>query len=413
MTARERNWADTYTYTAETVHRPRTLDDARRIVAETRRIRALGSRHSFNDLADSPGDLITLEGLPADVQIDAAASTVTVNAAVRYGDLAEQLHAAGHGLHAMASLPHISVAGAVATATHGSGDTTKCLSAAVVALELITADGELLRLRRGDPEFAGAVVNLGALGVVSRVTLEIEPTYEVRQHVFNDVPWDTVLANFDAVTSAAHSVSLFGLWRPEVVDQVWLKSRDAEPRELFGATPAPGKQHPILGLDPVNCTEQGGVPGPWFDRLPHFRMGFTPSVGEEIQSEYLVPRSAAVDAIEAVRRIGPRVSPLLQVTEIRTVAADDLWLSPSYEQDVVGIHFTLVRRPEEIRALLPLLSETLAPFGARPHWGKWFDLRADRIAELYPRLPDFLALAERLDPERCFRNDYLDRVLGG
>ena len=413
MNAPGHNWSDTHTYTARTLHRPATLDEARRIVAGAQRVRALGSRHSFNDLADSPGDLITLEDLPPDIEIDAEASTVSVNGAVRYGDLAEHLHAAGFGLQALASLPHISVAGATATGTHGSGDETRNLSAAVVGLELITADGELLRLARGDADFAGAVVHLGALGVVTRVTLEVEPTYEVRQHVFNDVPWQTVMENFDAVTSAAHSVSVFTRWDEAAVDQVWLKSRDALPRELFGAPPAPGNQHPILGLDPVNCTEQMGVPGPWYDRLPHFRMGFTPSVGAEIQSEYLVPRERAVDAIEAVRGIADVVRPLLQVTEIRTVATDNLWLSPAYGRDVVGIHFTLVREPDRVRALLPRIQETLAPFDARPHWGKWFDLDSERIAELYPRLADFRALAARLDPDGCFRNDYLDRVVLG
>ncbi|TDE97499.1 FAD-binding protein [Occultella glacieicola] len=403
-------WAGTHTYAAANLYTPDTLDEARRIVAGSTHIRALGSRHSFHDLADSPGDLISMDRLDPDLRIDAEARTVTFGAAVRYGDLATALDEAGWALGAMASLPHISVAGATATATHGSGDRTGNLASAVVALELITADGELLTLRRGDPDFPGAVVHLGALGVVTRITLALEPRYQVRQWVRREVPWEDLLGDFDAITSAAQSVSVFTRFA-EIAGRVWMKSREETEPDVPWGVRAAVEQHPIDGLDPVNCTDQLGRPGPWYDRLPHFRMGFTPSVGAEIQSEYLVPRAHAVAAITAMRGLDEQLAPVLQVSEIRTIAGDDLWLSSTEGGDRVAFHLTFAREPDAVRALLPRIEDALDPFDARPHWGKWFTTSPERLAALYPRLGDFVDLAGRLDPHGCFRNDYLDRTV--
>ena len=406
----ETNWAGSYTYTAQRLHQPDTVSQAQRIVAESSRIRALGSRHSFNDLADSAGDLISLAAMPADIHVDAQEQVVQVAAGVRYGDLAAELDRGGWALAAMASLPHIAVAGAIGTATHGSGDRVQNLASAVVGLELISPDGDLVTLGPEHPDLAGAAVHLGALGVITTVWLRIEPSYQVAQYVVNDVPWDHVLTHFDEITSAAYSVSLFTRWDTDVVDQVWLKSRTGEVSLPVGVA-APGPQHPIRGVDPAWATEQAGLAGPWFDRLPHFRLEFTPSAGEEIQAEYLVPREQAVAAIEALRAIGTQIAPLLQVCEVRTIAADDLWLSMAQGQDTVALHFTFDRHPEQVHALLPLLEETLHRFRARPHWGKWFTLGADRLTELYPRIEDFRDLVRRYDPEGKFHNAFLHRTV--
>src|SRR3954468_2567146 len=317
------NWAGTHTYRARAVHRPSTLEQVGEIVAAAPRMRVLGSRHSFTDIADSE-ELVSLDGLPADVAVDRESGTVSFGAALRYGELAEALRGEGLALHNLASLPHISVAGAVATATHGSGDRNGNLATAVAGLELVTSDGDVVPARRGDPDFDGMVVALGALGAVTRLTLDVEPAYEVRQRVFEDVGWGTLFEHYDAITAAGYSVSVFTLWGE--TSSVWIKSRDRDPRELFGAAPAPADRHPIPGIDPVNCTAQLGVAGPWWDRLPHFRMGFTPSAGEELQSEFLIPRRHAVDAIEAVRTLAGQIRPHLQVSEIRTIAADALWM---------------------------------------------------------------------------------------
>ena len=406
------NWAGTYAYRAARLHRPETVEQLQELVARAPRVRVLGSRHSFSDIADS-AELVALDGLPSGVTVDHAAGTVSLGAAVRYGELAETLHAEGVALHNLASLPHISVAGAVATATHGSGDRSGNLATAVAALELVTSDGELVTAARGDADFDGLVVGLGALGAVTRVTLDVEPDYEIAQRVYEGLAWDALFEHFDEITACGDSVSVFTRW-DDAAGAVWVKSRAAPDfDELFGAVAATGERHPIPGLDPVHCTRQQGVPGRWSDRLPHFQMGFTPSAGEEIQSEYLVPRAHALAAIEAVRGLGDAIRPALQVSEIRTIAADGLWLSPQYGQDTVGIHFTWKREPELVGRLIAALEVALAPYAPRPHWGKLFLAGAATVADRYERLPDFARLAERLDPRGAFRNDWLERhVLG-
>jgi xylitol oxidase len=409
------NWAGNHRYAARTLHRPTSVEQVQELVAVAANVRVLGSRHSFNDIADAD-QLISLEALPDDVMVDPAAGTVSLAAGLRYGALAVHLVRAGLALHNLASLPHISVAGAVTTATHGSGVGNGNLATAVAGLELVTSTGELLRVSRGDPDFDGLVVGLGALGAVTRVTLDVQPAYEVRQRVFEGLGWEALAGHFDEIMTSGYSVSVFTRWQ-ETVDQVWVKSRLDQPErtgsDLFGARPATAERHPILGIDPAPATPQLGRPGPWYDRLPHFRMGFTPSAGEELQSEYLLPRRHAVAAIEAVRGLADRIRPHLLVTEIRTVAADRLWMSTSYGWDSVALHFTWRQQPQAVAELLVVLERVLAPFGARPHWGKVFAAGAASIAPRYERHADFLALAGRLDARGAFRNRWLQRsVLG-
>jgi alditol oxidase len=412
----EVNWAGTHAYRATRIHRPSTIEELQEIVARAPRIRVLGSRHSFSDVADS-AELVSLEGLPADIVVDRQRMTVSVGAGVKYGELAETLNAEGVALHNLASLPHISVAGAIATATHGSGDGNGNLATAVAGLQLVTSDGELIDVARGDPDFDGVVVGLGALGAVTRVSAAIEPSYEIRQRVFERLEWDALFEHFDAIAATGYSVSAFTRWG-EDVEQVWVKSRVADgPEEvrdeLFGAVAATVDRHPIIGLDPINCTPQLGVAGLWSDRLPHFRMGFTPSKGDEIQSEFFVPRARAVAAIEAMRGLGDRLEPLLLVSEIRTMAADRLWMSPQCGQATAALHFTWKREPEAVLRALAEVEAALRPLGARPHWGKVFVARAADIAPLYEHLGDFVALMERLDPRGAFRNAWLEeRLLG-
>jgi xylitol oxidase len=412
----EANWAGTYEYRAEKLHRPTRIEQVQEIVAAAPRVRVLGSRHSFTDIADSV-ELIGLDALPAEMAIDRVAGTVSFGAGVKYGDLAKALNAEGLALHNLASLPHIAVGGAVATATHGSGERNGNLATAVAGLELVTSSGEIVRAARGGDDFEGLVVALGALGAVTRITLDVEPAYEVRQRVFERMSWPALHEHFDAIAAMGYSVSVFTRW-DETVDQVWVKSRVADEAEhvsaeLFGAVAATVERHPILGVDPVNCTRQLGAPGPWHDRLPHFRMGFTPSVGEEIQSEYHLPRRHAAAAIEALRARAQIMRPVLQVAEIRTIAADRMWMSPQHARDTVAVHFTWHREPPAVRRVLAEIEAALAPFAARPHWGKLFLADAAAIAPLYDRLPDFARLVEHLDPRRAFHNAWLERhVLG-
>ncbi len=403
-----RNWAGNVTYAATGVVAPRSVEEAQELVAAEPRIRALGTRHSFTRVADSDAVLLSTEHL--DRVLEVGERSVTVEAGIHWGELGRQLDGHGLALANYASLPHISVGGAVATGTHGSGDRTGSLAAAAAGLEYVGADGELRTVRRGDPDFAGQVVALGALGITTHVTLDVEPAYEIRQDLFTDVPWDG--ADLDALTGAAYSVSLFTGWVNGRIDQVWLKSRGPDAPDLPGATRATTTLHMLAGADVAAVTEQGGVPGPWHERLPHFRLAFTPSRGEELQSEYLVPRARASEAVDALRRLAPGFTHLLQVSEVRTIAADDLWLSGAYAGDAVGFHFTWVRDREGVYAALPAIEAALLPLGARPHWGKCFLATADELAPAYPRLGDFRDLADRLDPERKLRNEFLARHLG-
>ena len=402
------NWAGNHRYGAGRLHRPRSLREVQEIVAAASKVHVLGSRHAFNAIADSD-ELVSLDGLPADVAINRDAATVSFSAGLTYGALATALNEEGLALANLASLPHISVAGAIATATHGSGDGNGNLAGSVAGLELVTSDGNVITAARGDTDFDGLVVSLGAVGALTRLTLDVEPAYHVGQRTFEALPWNELFEHFDEITASGYSVSLFTRWGP-AVDQVWIKSRatDAARETLFGARAATVDRHPILGLDSANVTPQLGNAGLWSDRLPHFRMGFTPSSGEELQSEYFVAREHAIAAIEAIRRIADHVRPLLQVSEIRTIASDRLWLSPQYEQDTVGLHFTWRREPEAVMAALGHVETALAPFAPRPHWAKLFLADAGAISARYARLPDFVELRERYDPRGAFRNRWLE-----
>jgi xylitol oxidase len=387
------------------------------IVRGAEKVRALGTRHTFNAIADST-ELISLAGLPAHVVVDRDAGTVSCSAGMSFGSLADVLRTEGLALRNLPSLGQVSVAGAVSTGTHGSGDGIGNLATQVAALDLVAHDGELVHSSRGDPDFDGMVVGLGALGAVVRLTLDVEPTYEVRQRVFEGLEWATLFDRFDEITSAGYSVSIFTRWGP-TVDMVWVKTRVTDTPEpvspnFFGAIASIVDRHPLSGMDPVNCTPQLGRPGVWSERLPHFRMGFIPSSGDELQSEYLLPRQHAVAGVEAMLALASKIGPLLLVCELRTIAADWLWMSPEYGRDTLAIHFTWQPHQPAVEAVLVEVESALAPFGARPHWGKLFVGEAAAIGPLYQRLPDFRRLVERRDPRGVFRNAWLERhVLGG
>jgi alditol oxidase len=416
MTGQAMNWAGNVTFGAERFHRPVSLAQLQRLVARSTRVRALGTGHSFSRLADTPGDLVCVAGLPRVIEVDTAGSAVTLSAGLTYGEAAVALQEAGRALPNLASLPHISVAGACATGTHGSGDGNGSLATAVSAVEMVTADGDLMTVsREADPGwFPGTVVALGALGIVTRLTLDTVPAFDIRQYVYEDLPAGQVTEHFGEIVSSAYSVSLFTDWRRPGIRQAWLKRRAdapgsgaAGPRWMGGRL-ADGPRHPVPGMSPAACTEQLGVPGPWHERLPHFRAEFIPSAGDELQSEYLLPRAHATDALAALQPVAGRLAPVVRTSEIRTIAADDLWLSPAYQRDSVAFHFTWIKDWAALAPALALVEERLAPLRARPHWGKLFGTSPEAMRGLYPRLDDFRRLMYRHDPAGKFRNDLLD-----
>lgn len=409
-----RNWAGNIAFSAAEIARPVTLDDLRAVVSRAEKVRAVGSGHSFNRIADTSGTLISLSALNRVIDIDRSAHTVTIQGGATYGDIVSAVHGAGYGLGNVASLPHITVAGAVGTATHGSGDRNRNLAAAVSALKLVGPDGNITTLRRGDPDFEGAVVGLGALGIVSELTLDLVPSFDIRQNVYLDLPLPALLANFDGLMASAYSVSFFTRWQGDVVDQAWIKALPdgSEPAgEILGARAADRAYHPIAEFDGAQSTIQMGVVGPWHERLFHFPVTDTPSAGAELQSEFFVARADALAAIQALHAVQETFSGALFVSEIRSVAADELWLSSAYRQDTIGFHFTWRPDWEPALAAVRSVEAALAPFRPRPHWAKVFTIPSTEIASRYPRFDDFRQLADRLDPAGKFRNRYLEDVV--
>ena len=414
-----KNWAGNYTYHAKRIHQPATVEEIQELISFNKIIKALGTRHSFNDIADSPGDLVSLRSFDKILDLDREHQTVTVEAGVRYAELCLWLDREGFALPNLASLPHISIAGACATGTHGSGDSLGNLATVVSAMELVTARGELLNFSREKNAdiFDGTVVSLGGLGVVTKLTLDICPSFQMQQDVYQNLSLTRLEDHFDELSSSGYSVSLFTDWSSTTFNQVWLKRQVPDSvavkteTELFGAKLATRNLHPISSLSAENCTEQMGVCGPWYERLPHFRIGFTPSSGEELQSEYILPRRYAIPAFNEILRIQNHITPLLQISEVRTIAADALWMSPCHRQDSVAIHFTWRQDWDGVRQVLPLLEERLSQFEARPHWGKLFTMEANQLETLYKKLPDFRDLLQHYDPQGKFRNAFLERYI--
>ncbi|GAA0433474.1 alditol oxidase [Acrocarpospora corrugata] len=387
------------------------MEELRGVVAGSSRIRALGTRHSFNEVGDSPAELVELGGLPPVIEVDSDAGKVRVGAGLRYADVGRYIDERGFGLGNLGSLPHISIAGACATGTHGSGVGNGNLSSAVAGLELVTADGDLVRLDRGDERFEGAVVGMGALGVVVALELDLVPSFQVRQRVYEGLPLDTLFPKFREIVSSAYSVSLFTDWRGPVINQVWVKQREDEAAVEIPGTPADGPRHPVPGMSPESCTEQMDVPGPWFERLPHFRPDRIPSAGDELQSEFMIDAADAVQALAALDAIRDHIHPVLQICEVRTIAADRLWLSPCYQRDSVALHFTWVADTPAVLPVVARIEDALAPFAPRPHWAKIFTTPPDALRPRYDRLPDFQSLAHDLDPTGKFRNPFTDKYL--
>ena len=427
MAGQRRNWARNIEFSAAELATPDNLAELQKVVRDAGRVRALGSGHSFNRIADTGGVLVATAGAGSIMSFDPVRGVVRVSGGVRYGELAKYLDSVGYALGNTASLPHISVAGSVATATHGSGDANQNLAAAVRSMELVTASGEVITLSRGTDDFAGAVAGLGSLGIVSTLELEIVPSFQIRQWVYEGLPTEAVTGSFEEIFGSAYSVSVFTDWTGDN-NRIWQKVRAGDGAggagdgaatgsggagggapSWLGARLADGPRNPVPGMAADNATEQLGHPGPWHERLPHFRLEFTPSAGEELQSEYLVARDVAVPAIEALFALGNQIAPVLQIAEIRTMAADDLWLSMAYGRDTVAFHFTWVQDDAAVTPVVAAIEAALAPFGARPHWGKVFSTPPDVVRGLYPRYDDFVGLLRRYDPDGKFRNEFMDR----
>jgi len=408
------NWSGNYHYSTSKVFQPTTVTEVQDAVRSVTSVRALGTRHCFNDIADSQVAQISTLKLK-DISIAPDGHSVTVGAGIRYGDLAGVIDAKGYALHNLASLPHISVGGATATATHGSGRHNGNLATQVLAIEFVAADGTVHTLSRdkdGD-RFLGAVVGLGSIGIVTHVTLALQPRFEVTQVVYQDLPFSELEHHFGDIMGAGYSVSIFTDWQRGLAGELWIKRRvdqggaSTPPALFYNAKLATKKLHPIPDHPAEACTDQLNVPGPWYDRLPHFKLNFTPSSGQELQTEFFVPFERAYEAVRAVETLRDKITPHLFITELRAIAADDLWMSMAYKRPSLAIHFTWKPETPAVINLLPQIEAKLAPFQARPHWGKVYSMNISQIQPLYPRIDDFRALTREFDPKGKFRNKYI------
>jgi xylitol oxidase len=401
------NWSKNVDFNDREYLQPESLTELQELVRTHPKIRARGTAHCFNEIANTSSYAINLAKMPKTITVDAGKKSVLVAAGLTYGELAPVLHAQGWALGNMASLPHISIAGSISTGTHGSGIKNQNLANQVLSLDLVTAEGELRHIDRANPAFSALVIGLGLGGVVYQYELKTEPTFEISQVIYPEIPLDVLQRNFDQIMGTAYSVSYFTDWSSAQVGNLWCKFRDGEviPESVGGSTKADKKYHPIASVDPVACTEQLGVPGDWHDRLSHFKLEFTPSVGEEIQSEFFVDRKDAGAAIEAVLQLSAEITPLLWITELRTIAADNLWLSGAFDRDTLAIHFTW-KKEDAIYSVIKKVEAALHPFNYRPHWGKAFTASANYLSSVYPKLGEFNALVEALDPTKKFENSF-------
>lgn len=408
------NWSGNVIFAANDFRQPADLAELQRLVRDCKMIHVVGGRHSFSNIADTDGTLVSLEHLN-EVRVDRDSATVEVGAGVKYSDLCPVLQQYGFAVENLASLPHICVVGACATATHGSG--TRNLAAPVVKLQFVNGRGDLVSLADGDSDFPGAVVGLGALGIVTQVTLRLKPAFDVRQWVWENMPLDEFTGNFEEIFRSGYSVSGFTTWRDDTISEVWVKrlASDGDWKDKdawFGAKAAPRDRHPIVTMDATPCTAQMGVAGPAWERLPHFRPNHPPSSrGRERHSEYMVDRRHAVDAIRALYSIGTQIAKALQISEIRTIEADELWMSTAHQRECVCLHFTWTDNDDDVAASMPIVEDTIRVFQPRPHWGKLHTLPPKEVAAQYPRLGDFRELCRRHDPGGKFRNAYLRRYV--
>ncbi|MFM1967840.1 MAG: hypothetical protein RL590_697 [Actinomycetota bacterium] len=407
------NWSKNVDFNDRGYLQPESLAELQELVRSNAKLRVRGTAHCFNEIANTSSYAVNLSKMPQTIEISPELNSVTVAAGLKYGELAPVLHEQGWALNNLASLPHISIAGSISTGTHGSGIKNQNLANQVLSFDLVTAEGELRHINCTNPAFNALVVGLGLGGIVYQYELKIEPTFKIRQVIYPEIPLDVLQRSFDQIMGTAYSVSYFTDWGNDQIGNLWCKFRDDEviPERIGGMAKADKKYHPIPSVDPVACTDQLGEPGFWHERLSHFKLDFTPSVGEEIQTEFFVDRNDAAAAIEAVSKLGAEISPLLWITELRTITADDLWLSGAYQRDTLAIHFTW-KKDDAIYSVIEKVEAALRPFNYRPHWGKVFTADAQYLKSVYPKMSEFKALVEALDPTKKFENSFTRKVLG-
>jgi len=409
-----KNWAGNLTFSAKEYIEIDSISKLQSIVSKASGVKVLATGHSFNDIADTNQTQISIKNLSNKIEIDSIKKVVLVPAGMQYADVCRYLETKGWALFNTASLGEITVAGAMLTGTHGSGSNNPVLSDCVEGIEMVLESGEIFNISREDSdEFFGFVISLGALGVFTKLKLKIVESFSIKQFVYENIGIQSISENFDDVFDKSYSVSYFSNWKKNSTGQIWMKFLDNNnfpqlPSVWLDGNIANANQHPVKVNDPSPCTDQMGVSGKWLYRLPHFKLDSSPASGDEVQTEYLVDRAYVSHYIDELSNIGDEIAARVYATEIRTIKADDLWLSGAHGRQTVGFHFTW-KKSDSLQTFLPKIEEILGNHNGRPHWGKLFSTPRENLIGRYPKYSNFEDLLKKYDPNKKFRNSFINR----
>ncbi|KAI1700234.1 d-arabinono-1,4-lactone oxidase domain-containing protein [Ditylenchus destructor] len=356
------NWGNNFRFSTQNIQYPTSVEEVQQIVRNANKLRVVGTRHSFSKIADSPNTMLSTLALKNIIGFDPTVPSITVQAGITYTDLNPFLPNYGPN----------------------------------------------------DPELKAIAVGLGAFGVITQVELEVEPTFNLTNYVFVNMPEQDIYDHFDEIENLGYSVQLFtDFSTPGVWDQVWVWVRSDENsnvgnmQNLYGATRTHEQVTAIEALPPTYLMEQGKEQ-PWYYGLVDYHLGLSGFDGAEIQSEYFMPYENAIPAIQAVSNFSDLIAPRVYTMLIRTIKGDDLWMSESFNETTVAIHFTWKPNMTAVMEVLPQIEQALLPYGARPHWGKVFAQGPETYLHRYPKLNQWKQLAETLDPTHKFRNKFLE-----
>jgi L-gulono-1,4-lactone dehydrogenase len=425
------NWAGTAAAEPARRYLPRTAESIADAVKEAGSagltVRALGSGHSFTPAAATSGAALDLSGWTGIVTADAESGLVTVRSGTTIRALNAALDVLGLAMPNLGDIDAQTIAGAICTGTHGTGARLGGLATQVEALELVLADGSLVSCSatRHPEMFAAARVGLGALGVISTVTLRCVPAFTLAADE-RPMPLAEVTARFEefAADNDHFEFYWFPYGRNALVKRnnrvapggrgmpAWRRfwEYDVMENAAFGALCRTGRAVPAL-IRPLNRLAAATLSERSYSDSSH-RVFVTPRRVRFVESEYAVPRESVLDVLAELRRaVGRLASPVMFPVEVRVAASDDIWLSTGYGRRTayVAIHQYVGLPYQEYFRVFESIA---AAVDGRPHWGKLHTLDAGRLASLYPRFADFLRVRDQADPERRFTNPYLDQVLG-
>lgn len=396
------NWGGNFNYSTQNIQYPRSVAEVQQIVKNAGKLRVVGSRHSFSKIADSECTMLSTIGLNKIIGINGSIPSVTVQGGLTYTDLLTSLNTAGFALPNLASLAEISVGGAASTNAHGTGVANQALANHIRSMEIVLANGSLLTIGPNDPRLKGMAAGLGAFGVVTQLELKLVPAFNITTYTYVNMPVQNSYENFAALQNMGFGVLLVNMFTaPDAWNIAIVYARsDANNTAMLTSN--------LFGGTLVSQTTQPS----YLALLSIAQIGLSGVDGNEIQTEYFVPISKAVEAIKAVTAVAnsTNIFPSLATAfVIRTIASDDLWMSEYYGNDtMVAIHFSWQNNVTAVEAVLPQLERAMIPYGARPHWGKMFTMEPEDFLPHYPKVNEFKKLAEQLDPKGKFRNEFLE-----